>query len=185
MPSLLSNIFTDLRSKIFTDIPTVKTVRIYNNQFDNMDKESAFDFPCVFIDFPQLSYQELGQGVQGVDLVIRLYIGFENLALSQGGVINPDSSLSNEEIGFFELRDSLFKALTNFRPAQCSPMMRSEERTDTNHDNVYVYQMDFITAGVDSSSDEQDKLIDSISPLPLELNVDLIIDNVEIRTGQL
>jgi len=107
------------------------------------------------------------------------------LALSQGGVINPDSSLSNEEIGFFELRDSLFKALTNFRPAQCSPMMRSEERTDTNHDNVYVYQMDFITAGVDSSSDEQDKLIDSIAPLPLELNVDLIIDNVEIRTGQL
>lgn len=183
MAAFLSDVFVAMRTKLFADIPDLKTVRLYNNQFERMNEESAFDFPCVFIQYSTLASNDLGQGVRCIDFVITLHLGFERLDLSQGGV-KYNGVVVPEEIGFFEFQNDVYKSMNHFRPAGCSAMQVSEQRTDDDHNNVYVHQIDFICSGIDQATDVTNDLVETGAPIELELGVDLIIDNPEIRTGK-
>ena len=183
MAAFLSDVFVALRTKLFADIPDLKTVRKWNNQFERMNEESAFDFPCVFIDFSTLASNDLSQGIRTINFVITLYLGFERLDLSQGGV-KYNGVVMEEELGFFEFQNDVYKSVNHFRPAGCSALQAQDDRTDADHNNVYVHQMDFICSGIDQATDVTNTLIETGAPIDLELDVDLIIDDPEIRTGK-
>lgn len=179
----LAKVYQDLVTRLFAQVQGIKTVRLFNNQFETEKQESSFDYPCVFIEFVNLNYIEMSAKLQSVDLTIRFHIGYENLSLSQGGVLF-NSAVVAEEIGFLVLRNNVFKALTHFQPYNCSEMMRTNEQLDSSHENVYVMMADYITSGIDDAKDEVEEL-DTTTINTLEIGIDLIIDNEEIRTGVL
>ena len=175
----MKELYTTLRTRIETEcIGTIKFVRLFNDQFnksndDNSDKdiEQAFPYPCVFIEFtgdnPQTS---AGLGVKTLDVRIRFHIGFESYKL--------------EDLAMFDTVAVVQEALEGYAVDGVSPLTYEGQVMDYDHNNVYVYMLDFSTKWVDQSQwTKRDATTIAEDTLSLSTVVDLDIDNTIIRTG--
>ena len=183
MASFIKDVHKAVQLKLFTDIPYLKTCQEWRNQFDRMEEEIAFDFPCVFIEFNTLNSMSLGQGVSAIDFVMRLHLGFEALDMSNGG-IKYNGNIILENLDFYDFQNDVHKCLNYFRPAGASALQRQALEQDLDHTNVYDFKMEYIFHGIDQATDVTNGLQETGSPIELELDIDLIIDNPDIRTGK-
>lgn len=126
--------------------PIVKHCALYNSQFDNMDSEDTFSFPCAFIEFTQLQWLTKSEGYQEADAIVRIHIGFE--------------SLKTEELDVLDLLETIHAKLQGFNvDLLFTPLDRNFEGQDTNHDNVIVWMMDYDTLLSDNSGNRNNKLV--------------------------
>lgn len=183
MASFIKDVHKAVQLKLFTDITYLKTVQEFRNQFERIEEEIAFDFPCVFIEFTAMDSMSLGQGVSSIDFVMRLYLGFEALDMSNGG-IKYNGNIVLENLDFYDFQNDVHKCLNHYRPNGCSALQRTNIEQDTEHTNIYVVKMDYIFHGIDQATDITNGLQETGAPIELELGVDLIIDNPDIRTGK-
>ena len=157
--------------------PSIKHVRLFNDQFnksndDNSDKdiEQAFPYPCAFIEFPSDNPQtSSGFGAKRLQVLIRIHIGF--------------LSYKFEDLAMFDVALEVQQALENYITDGITPFTYKGQQMDSNHDNVYIYTFDFETQWSDESLFTKRNDIAAPSPLTLETNADLDIDNIIIRTG--
>lgn len=139
----------------------VKHVRLFNSQFDEMDREDTFPFPCVFVEFTTLQYVTKAEGLQEADAVIRLHVGFESLA--------------TEELEILDLIDDIHEDMQGFAKTDLfTPFDRVFEQQDPNHDNVIVWMMDYETLLSDLSGHRKNRLrrIEGIGELCIVANPD-------------
>lgn len=127
-------------------IEGIKHVRLYNSQFDEMDNENTFPFPCVFIEFSALDWLTKSEGYQEAETTIKLHVGFE--------------SVKTEELEILDLLEDIHADLQGMHdPEYYTPLDRSFEGQDTNHDNVIVWQMDYDTLLSDNAGNRNNKLV--------------------------
>lgn len=140
---------------------SVKHVRLFNSQFDEMDNEDTFPFPCVFVEFATLQYLTKAEGLQEADVVLRFHVGFE--------------SLKTEELEILDLLDDIHEDMQGFAKTDLfTPFDRVFEGQDTNHDNVTVWLMDYETLLSDLSGHRKNKLVkmEKIDELCIETDVE-------------
>lgn len=72
-------------AEIQTRLPTLKTVRMFNNQFEksnnddsSLNTEAAFGYPACFVELEEVEVRNVALGIKFVDLKVRLHIGIEN-----------------------------------------------------------------------------------------------------------
>lgn len=124
----------------------VKHCRLYNSQFDEMDGEDTFEFPCAFVEFTQLQWLTKSEGYQEADAMIRIHVGFE--------------SVKTEELDILDLLEDIHSELQGFNdPAYFTPLDRAFEGQDTNHDNVIVWLLDYDTLLSDNAGNRNNKLV--------------------------
>lgn len=129
-------------------LENVKHCLLFNSQFDNMDDENTFPFPCVFVEFLQLDYTAKALGTQEADARIRLHVGFE--------------SLKTEELAILDLLEAIQGTLQGFTDdATFSPLNRVFEGQDVNHDQVIVWLMDYETLITDTAGHRDNKLVET------------------------
>jgi len=173
----MKNIYLGIKSRLETDVTQLQTVRLFNNQFersnnDNSDlnDEQAFAYPCCFIEFindaPMISQ---GAGAKRLEVEVRLHIGFESYEL--------------EDLDIFDLVESIQVALDGYSTIYFSPLTYLAQRTDYNHNNIYIYQLEYSCIYEDSSSYIKNNTITKNAPHTLSVTIDLDIDNDIIRTG--
>lgn len=138
----------------------VKHCLLFNSQFDEMDNENTFPFPCAFIEFTNLDWLTKSEGYQEADTTIRIHLGFE--------------SLKTEELDILDLNEDVHAALQRLEVKDLfTPLDRSFEGQDTNHDNVIVWLMDYETLLSDNAGNRNEDLVKTkISDLCVEKNVD-------------
>ena len=125
---------------------SLKHVRLYNSQFDEMDGENTFPFPCAFIEFTQLQWLTKSEGYQEADTVFRIHVGFE--------------SIKTEELVVLDLLEEIHAALQGLHdPEYFTPLDRGFEGQDTNHDNVIVWMLDYDTLLSDNAGNRNAKLV--------------------------
>ena len=180
---------------IFNDIVTalalvteIKTVELWNNQFANEEREAAFNYPAVFIEFAETPWTISKQrppktGSQGnttkeqksEGTIITIHLGF--------------SQLENETVSFpliDPIIEKVYFAIQGLNGTFYGPLLRIAERQDTDHDRVIDWQSDFI-----ASLEQCGQLDDSLTNIPggtisIDVNVDLDIDvptQKGVRTG--
>lgn len=136
-------LYTALKQQIEAELPEIKTVRLFNNQFERMNEENAFLFPCCFIQFQSNGFRELSQGVQQFDMTVTTHLGFE--------------SYKDEDVDVLRLKQDLYKIVNRYRNEYFSRLLRVEERPNYNHDNIQVYETDYKTTGKDFTTDIRPK----------------------------
>jgi len=172
--------YNGIRNKILAAVPSITHVRLYNNQFEHSNKdettgndEQAFPYPCIFIEFADIAFTQLTKGLQDFTGTVRIYIGFE--------------SYKFEDTDVLDLKQTVFAALQGFQVSPTSKsygrLLRSIETTDTDHNNIYIYIQEYIFSGRDCDADANSGDQFTTPPTTLELNTDLDIDNIIIRTG--
>lgn len=155
---------------ILTRLETVadlKHVRVFNNQFDQLETGDTitFPFPCAFVEVLPQQFGQLGGGYQQSDVDFRIHIGHEQYDAG-GGTFE-------QNLDVFDLRDAVYQALAGYRPTMCGELFKVNEQQDYTHTNVYHYIMDFRTSFIDKTAST---LIDptTIDPVTLDLDVYVI-----------
>ena len=149
-------------------------VALFNNQFDNEDRENAFPYPNVFIEFGTIDWIKKSRNIQQGEVTFTIHCGFESYVTNS---IENDAAI-------FDILERIHKALQGFSDGECfNPLDRVTERQDTDHDNVVVWEMDYTTILLDTAPATELKLVTSPGPHDLEVIGDLDIDNDVIRTG--
>lgn len=123
----------------------VETCRLFNSQFDEMENEATWAFPCAFIEFTELEYRTKALGIQEAETTIRVHVGFE--------------SLKTEDFEIFDLLEAIHEKLQRFGNFELfTPLNRVFEGQDVNHDNVIVWTMDYETLLLDCSGHRDNDL---------------------------
>jgi hypothetical protein len=135
----MKTLYQNIRSQIESET-SVTHVRLWNNQVSFAREGQQIPWnggKAVFIDFPNIPWLQGGKGTQrtGDNFYVRLYLVFESYNTSE----------NEEDLALFDFREEVYLAVQDFKPTQASKLSRINENTDTSHDNLYVWIMDFST----------------------------------------
>lgn len=161
--------YSSIKAQLTAEVPELKTIRLFNDQFNHSNDqrdEAPFLYPCVFIQFIDIQTADLTQNVQQANFTTRIHFGFENY--------------EDEDVTMFALKAKIYKALQHFGANFFGPMVRVSEEQDHEHNNIYIYLIDFQTSGKDYDAcvEKPEATITTLT-----VNADLDIDNDIIRTG--
>ena len=169
----VSLLYNAIKTKLETDVPELKHVRLFNNQFDNDNIESAFDYPVAFIEFSSMQYNDDSQGLQKAQIDVTIHIGFK--------------SFEDENTSFWNITNKVFGVLNGYavndgNGTTFEPLKRISEIQDIDHDNVFVWQQIYQTEILDVCAfiygDKQ-----KTTATTIQIIRDLDVDNPVIRTG--
>ena len=131
-------VYNELKKALST-IQGIKTVGLWNNQFDRESEENAFLYPCVFIEFNNSGFKDLTVGVQQFDSIITLHLGFE--------------SYKDEDTFILQLKQDVYKKVHTLQcGVSASKLLRIDERQNFDHSNVQDYQTDYKTTIKDADA---------------------------------
>lgn len=154
--------------------------RVWNNQLGSERDGKIYDYPkpAAFVEFiTPVTYAELGGNFGSADLGINIHLVHE--------YYNQDGTFE-QDLAVFDLRDSIVRLLSQYKPTACGLMYKVNEQQDYDHDNLYHYIIGFVANFTDSTSSPYDpaagKYIDSEPPTDLEINVEM--DKTPITTPQ-
>jgi hypothetical protein len=144
-------LYNDIKKWITDRLPEVKNVRLYNNQFNREDVESAFLYPVIFISFPQTTYTNRLHRVQEAHITMTIHIGFQ--------------SLKDEDTSILQLKQDIHKCIVSFISDNFSYPKRVSDRENFDHDNVHLFEIDYELLGVDWTND--DRIFKTITATPV------------------
>ena len=170
-------LYQSIRTQIENNCASIKWVRLFNDQFNRSNNddpgqndEQAFPYPCCFIEFyGNNDMISQGNGAKRLNVDVRIYIGFESYEL--------------EDLEMFDIVAEVQTALEGFTPTNGSPLTYMAQRNDYNHNNVYIYELEYNCQFEDDLKYYQNGLVTSAGPHTIILNKNLDIDNLLIRTG--
>lgn len=154
------DLYIALKQEINKKLPKIKTVGLFNNQFENESKENPFLYPCVFIQFTPNSFKDLQQGVQQVDVTLTTHLGFE--------------SYKDEDVEMLELKQDLYKVVQRLQNGYGSKLTRDAERPNYNHNNIQVYETDYRVLIKDFTADIRPTKEKTVTPV---LNAEIVKAN--------
>ena len=134
-------LFYELENRIKKEIPIIKTVDIWNNQFERSNgtgtdgrKENIPIYPCCFIEIVPEQFDDVTNGVQNVTYRIRFHIGYW--------------SEKDRDFTIFNIKNEIYKKFHKWTPSSknnFNSLLRRDEIINYDHNNVNVYVMEFIT----------------------------------------
>lgn len=133
-------IYTDLKAHIEKHIPEIKTVRLFNNQFNREGVESSFQYPTCMIQIQTNDIRTMGLGIQQVEFLITTHLGF--------------NSYLDEDVYILKLKQDLYKCVERFQANDTVSMFnRVAQRENYDHDNVQVFETDYMVTAKDYTAD--------------------------------
>jgi len=168
-------IYQEIKARITSEIPAVKTFRLWNNQVSNDNIENAFNYPAIFLEFADLEYINEQAGLQTIIGAIRLHI------------VQEEYRTENElNLDFV---DQVAKAVNGYQTDTIiKPLIRTSEQQDINHDQLIIWEQDYDFKANDCTSSKYNGgieiaggVIDLEAKRDTEITLD--IDNDNIRTG--
>lgn len=126
--------YNALKAKLET-LTGIKYVALWNNQFNVEDENISFGYPCVFIEFANITYSDYTNGVQKYQMNVYLHIGFE--------------SYKTEDTDILTLKQTVQAAVFQFQNGYETKMLRRSETQDFNHSNIQEYIIGYAVSGKD------------------------------------
>jgi hypothetical protein len=159
-------LYTAIKSRL-ESIASLKYVALWNNQFEREDINVSFNYPCAFIDFSDISYEDRLNGKQNCTMTVNIHIGFE--------------SYKTEDTDILTLKQTVNAMLHGKSLANQTRMLRRAETQNFDHTNVQEYIISYLVTGNDISAMNLPTETATIDTL--DITIDPIITNYSIRTG--
>ncbi|WP_448529166.1 hypothetical protein [Raineya sp.] len=130
------SLYADLKQRL-SQISLLKTITLYNNQLETMEKEEPFLCPAVFISFPEISFQSVSKKFQQGKASITLYIAYESYS-----EIEEIDGIMGEE-GVFLLAELINKVLHGWHKDYFGALARKRMQTANAWGNIYVVAVEY------------------------------------------
>ncbi len=165
--------FLALYNKLIA-VQGVSFVHKWNNQLqlimqDGGARSEMFTFPAVFIAFKTNEIQQLGEGRQ------LFYVDFD-LHILDWQLDSGDGNFE-QNLTVYDLKDKIFQAIQKYQPGLADTTVpvgaciRVSEQEDNDHAGVYHFIQSYKTTYIEQLMAEPVNGIDSITPIPLELDI--------------
>lgn len=159
------SLYNAIKAQLET-LTELKYVALFNNQFELESENISFGYPCVLIEFSNISYSDFLNGVQKYQMNVNLHIGFE--------------SYKTEDTSILTLKQNVQAKMFQFQNGYETKMLRRAEVQNFNHNNIQEYVITYSVSGKDyadslpATEADVDTLVTTISPQ---------IQNDIIKTG--
>lgn len=151
--SPFTELILQIQERINTEIGTeiIRMVDEDKGQLESADKNGKppVSFPCVLIDFTVLNIDDLGDGVQHVELMVQLRLGFPPFSVASSWM---PTSTKLKALKYFDIEFLLFRALHGWAPAGFKAFMRRPPQTESREDTLRVRSLPFETSFEDTSA---------------------------------
>ncbi|SFO32900.1 hypothetical protein SAMN05428949_4968 [Chitinophaga sp. YR627] len=141
MDSLFSNLFLTLEARIGSGVPLIKGVYPELSQTENYNGNPSV-WPCVFLDFTNLTYSELTGSIQAASGELQCRLVFP--VTSSNGSTFLDTSAA---LNYYEAELKLHQVLQGWTNSTIAPLTRisvsTEDRDDTFRVRVLTYSLNF------------------------------------------
>jgi hypothetical protein len=141
MDSLFSNLYLALETRIKASIPAIRGVYPELSQTENYSG-NPFLWPCVFIDFTNLTYSELTGLIQSGSGELQCRLAF--LVTTTNGAIFLDTTTA---LNHYETELKLHQTLQGWTNGGIAPLTRikvsTEDRDDAFRVRVLTYSLNF------------------------------------------
>lgn len=151
-------------------IPGINYVALFNNQLQNAKEENVF-FPAVYVEVYGGVQYEAGLGdVQYGTTTLRFHI------------VN-ESPLQGSEMDIYSLKAKVNEYLQHYTTGEFQPLVRTGEELDTNHDNLYIYKIDYQTRFAEVVYLDAD--YDTVTVDEIDVKYDMNDDGDEIKIDKI
>lgn len=137
-PSLREQLYVDIAKHILgitvNRKPVFKFIDLWNNQWQHMAEEKVVNFPCLFIEFGDIQWQQLGGKAQQGEVTISLHIGSKvpySSAMTDG--------FNNAATKHLRLLDAVHAHLKTLNIDYGGSFTRISSATDHDHDNIVAH----------------------------------------------
>ena len=72
----------------------LKTIGLWNNQFERENVNVAFGYPAVFVEFVNITYEDLLNGVQRYEMDVNIHIGFESYKTEDTAILTLKQNIN-------------------------------------------------------------------------------------------
>lgn len=121
-------------------------VDLFNNQFENEERENAVTLPCVLVGFGNIVWQNVGMGgvktEQQGDLQVMLHIACE--LYENSGWDSPENE-RDSALEFDVFVSEITNAIQQLSSESFTPLYRVETRYSANYDNRIITEVVFET----------------------------------------
>jgi hypothetical protein len=164
-------VYNEIKARVISKVPAIKTFRLWNNQVSNENVENAFNYPAVFLFFSDLEYLNEHSALQTIVGTIKLYI------------VQEEYKTENEEN--LDFIDSIANALNGYQTDTIvAPLIRVTELQDTDHNNLIVWEQDYQFKANDTTSSKYNDAIEiDAGVVEPDLTLTFDIDNDNLKTG--
>lgn len=151
--SVRGNLYLALAAELYRmpkegEEPLFKTIDLFNNQFEYLDVEKPFLYPCAFIEFVKWEWKQLGGGMQEGKLIFNVHIGYKNGMSTQYKPGMDAAGLEN-----LELIDEVYRRLCAFGADDLiTGVTRTGSLYDHNHDQINAHIEQFMALVYDDSA---------------------------------
>jgi hypothetical protein len=126
-------------------------VRMWNNQIERKKGGDGYVYPipASFIE-PQFSEgMPIGNGATSYEVVFRILVEIEHY--------NTEGAF-DEDLTVIDTKDKVHRKLNGAKLPNCTPLFQSNTILDYNHDNVYLFVLEYSTHFVDLTGSSIDTL---------------------------
>ena len=130
-------LYTVIKTRLET-ITALKKVGLWNNQFDKERENVSFGFPCAFIEFTNIIYEDLMNGVQRYEMDVNIHIGFKSFATEDTSILTTKQTI-NAKLHTYSDANAAYE----------TRMLRRSESQDFSHDDIQDYIITYRVTGKD------------------------------------
>jgi len=127
-------LYNAIKAKIET-LTALKYVALWNNQFEREDVNVSFGYPCCFIEFADINYEDYLNGMQNVQMTVNLHLGFE--------------SYKTEDTDILTLKQNLNALIHTMSTPGNTKLLRRSEIQNFDHTNIQEYIIGYNVTGLD------------------------------------
>lgn len=158
--------------------------RIWNNQIRDLreGKDYVWPRPAAFVEIiSPVRFEIAGIGFRNADLGFRIHLVHD--------FYNNDGTYE-QDLSIYDLRDKILAnfdnpinpGLSGYCPTACGPLNCISEESDSDHDNLVVYVLDFVCNFMDSKASPFDpdagKYVEEITP---GLDLEVVKDGIPAK----
>ena len=147
----MDTVYADLINRLSKAVPDLRWIDLDQGQIDFPADNYPIDFPALLIDFTNTEWEDIGQQIQGGEMMIsfrtafRLYEDMNNHT--------PEES-RNAGLQKLQLLKTIHKALQGFAGANYNRLSRIRTFTEKREDGLKVITMQYSTYITDNSARE-------------------------------
>jgi hypothetical protein len=166
----MKELYLLLKAYLEVSVPALKHVRLWNNQlvYQEAGTQIPFAYPAVFIEFQNVEYTDLQNFQQSANMDLVLHICNE--------VWNTSSQ--EEQLDIFDLKDDIFKAISQIKLGLAGNLTRTREFPDIEHTNIYHLQQHWSVTYAETSANRPTQIIEVL----LDLTKQIEISNYDLMT---
>lgn len=148
-----------------TAFPTqIKNIDLYNGQYllENPKKEHPVNYPAVYIEFTQTSWEDMTGGLKQGTCIVRIHIVLESFK-DTANIHKQSAGMQTSILAHYQLANEITAKLEGFTPVTgLTALTKVEEQNDTNHDQILAEVYSFGYVCIDTSSSAMKSYIDKI-----------------------